>query len=139
MNKDTKPSDFEPVFKLLSRYMGCVMNGTVRVDVDDQNALELKRCVEEGIDFSLDVHENADDLFPVNGDASILDKLSTAREVAESLAHNNLTLSVLRNGKIVMIMGKNASPTISKLITRTDYIEIRNIIGLKRLYNDLSD
>jgi hypothetical protein len=71
MNKDTKPSDFEPVFKLLSRYMGCVMNGSVRIDVDDQNALELKRCVEEGIDFSLDVHENADDLFPVNGDASL--------------------------------------------------------------------
>lgn len=139
MNKHAKPSDFEPVFKLLSRYMGRVMNGSVRIDVDDQNALELKRCVEEDIDISLDVHENADELFPVNGDASLLDKLSKARELAESLAHNNLTLSVLRNAKIVMIIGKKASPTISKLITRTDHIEIRNIIGLKRLYNDLSD
>jgi hypothetical protein len=107
MNKDTKPSDFEPVFKLLSRYIGCVMNGSVRIDVDDQNALELKRCADEGIDFSLDVHENADDLFPVNGDASLLDKLSKARELGESPAHNNLTPSVLRNGKIVMLCCTN--------------------------------
>jgi hypothetical protein len=75
---------------------------------------------------------------PLSGEASIPDKPSTAKELAECLAHDNLTLSVLRNGKIVLIMGKNANPTISKLITRTGSIEIKDIIGLKRLNNDLS-
>ena len=36
------------------------------------------------------------------------------------------------------VNGKNANPTISKLITRTGSLEIKDIIGLKRLNNDLS-
>ena len=75
------------------------------VEIDDQNRVELKRHHEESIDFSLDIREEVDKVFPLSGEASIPDRLSTAKELAECLAHDNLTLSVLLNGKIVLIMG----------------------------------
>lgn len=137
MITDNNKTGFEPVLNLLTKFMGFMLSGSVRINIDDRNALELKRSPEENLDFSLDIREDVDKISPLSGE-SILDELSTAKELAQSLAYENLTISVSRNGKIAMIMGKNANPTISKLITRTGFIEIKNIIRTTQLSDDLS-
>ena len=137
MITDNNKTGFEPVLSLLTKFMGFMLSGSVRINIDDRNALELKRSPEENLDFSLDIREDVDKISPLSGE-SILDELSTAKELAQSLAYENLTISVSRNGKIAMIMGKNANPTISKLITRTGFIEIKNIIRTTQLSDDLS-
>lgn len=66
--------------------------------------------------ISLWISVKRDKVFPLIGEASIPDKLTTAKELAECLAHDNLTLSVLRNGKIVLIMVKMLTQRFRSLL-----------------------
>lgn len=57
-----------------------------------------------------------------NSKPGLFDKLKTAKEFAQKLTDNGLTISFLRKGKEAIILGKDAHPTLSKLITRSDDI-----------------
>jgi len=60
-------------------------------------------------------------------ETGLFDKLKTAKEFARKLTDNNMTISSLRRGKEVITIGKDAKPTISKVITRSNDIEIDSI------------
>ena len=60
-------------------------------------------------------------------ETGLFDKLKTAKEFARKLTDNNMTISFLRRGKEVITIGKDAKPTISKVITRSNDIEIDSI------------
>jgi hypothetical protein len=64
--------------------------------------------------------------------------LSNARQFADSLASNDVTLSVLYKGKEVMILGNNAKPKLSKLVTRSNHIQIKSLRGLRKLDQELT-
>ena len=77
-------------------------------------------------------------VFKIHEDETgLFDKLNTAKEFAQKLSENGLTLSFLRKGKKAIILGKEAKPTLSKLITRSDDIQINSTKESAKLKTDL--
>ena len=148
MRKDTHPrqqQEFNPIFDILTQCLSCVTSGSVRVDVDNQTAIEIDGYSKGKSDISINIEEHGDHLVTgalVGEDdeekVGLLDRLSNARQFAYSLASNDLTLSVLYKGKEVMMLGKNAKPKLSKLVTRSNHIQIKSLRGLRKLDQELT-
>ena len=71
--------------------------------------------------------------FKVSRSKGVFARLSKAREFAKKLQEKNLTLIISHKNKIVMKLGREAKPKISKLITRSNAVEITNLRELRRL------
>jgi len=69
---------------------------------------------------------------------SLLDKLKAARKFAEMLNDCGLSLVVLRKGKEALTIGRNATPTLSSVITGSDDIHIDNLTQAAKLGKDMS-
>jgi hypothetical protein len=93
------------------------------VDIDIQDA---------GI-FSL-THVDDDD---GQEDVGLLDKLKTAKTVAQIFDDNDITLSVLRKGKKAFTLGKEAHPTLSRILSRSDDIQINSVKQAAKLGRDM--
>jgi hypothetical protein len=63
----------------------------------------------------------------------LIKKLSEARDLASNLNEKDLTLEIHYKGAPVMRLGKGANPKLSKIITLSGNIEIKDILGLKKL------
>ena len=72
-----------------------------------------------------------------NDDTGLMDKLKTASEFGSKLSENGVTISFLRNGKEAVRLGKDARPTLSKLITRSDDLQLTNAGEFAKLKRDL--
>ena len=78
------------------------------------------------------------ELFSAAGDeTSLWDKLKSAKEFAKKLADNGITISFLRKGKEAITLGKDAKPTLSKLVTRSDDVQIDSVIQTTSLKRNL--
>jgi hypothetical protein len=55
----------------------------------------------------------------------LFDKLKSAKEFAKKLTDHDITISFLRKGKEAITLGSKAKPTLSKLITRSDDVQIQ--------------
>lgn len=71
------------------------------------------------------------------GEAGIMTKLSEAKDFAEKLRDEKVTLYLLRKDKLVMKLGKDANPKFSRLVTRSKAVEIANLKELRRLDKEL--
>ena len=77
-------------------------------------------------------------VFQVNRDETgLFDKLKTASEFGRKLSENDLTVSFLRRGKEVMRLGKEAQPTFSKLLTKSDDLQLTSAREFGKLKDDL--
>jgi hypothetical protein len=76
---------------------------------------------------------------PTISKIGLFDKLKTAKEFSQQLTDNGLTLSFLRKGTEAIILGKNAHPTFSKLITRSDDIQIDSVKESVKLGRELKE
>jgi hypothetical protein len=63
--------------------------------------------------------------------------MKEAKEFAHRLSENELTLVILNKGENTITLGKNASPSFSKLITRSDDIQIDSIRKSIKLAGDI--
>jgi hypothetical protein len=107
--------------------------GRIRIDIKDQPAVQINIKKDN---TSIDLLQPT--LFKASEDETgLFDKLKTAKEFAQKLTDNGLTLSFLRKGKKALILGKGAKPTVSKLITRSDDMQINSIKESGRLKRDL--
>ena len=70
-------------------------------------------------------------------DIGLFSKLKTAKELAQVLTDNHLTLSILRKGKEALSLGYEAHPTLSRLITRSDDIQIDSVKEVAKLKHDV--
>ena len=70
---------------------------------------------------------------------SIFDKLRTATEFAQKLTDNGITFSVLRKGKEAVTLGERARPSFSKIITKSDDIQVNSLKESAKLKNDFDD
>lgn len=73
----------------------------------------------------------------VSGNVGLIEKLKTARTVGEVLNNNGLSVSILRKGKKALSIGREATPTVSSLVTRSDDIQIDSIIQVALLDRDI--
>lgn len=69
-------------------------------------------------------------------ETSLFDKLKTASEFGRTLSDSGVTLSFSRRGKEAVRLGKGARPTLSKLVSRSDDVQISSVAELARLKGD---
>jgi hypothetical protein len=69
----------------------------------------------------------------VSGNVGLIEKLKTARTVGEVLNNKGLSVSILRKGKKALSIGREATPTVSSLVTGSDDIQIDSIIQVAKL------
>lgn len=91
--------------------------------------------VEENIGF-FDKLKNAFDITKM-----ILDKdekiLSFSKRFAQYLTDNDVTLSFSRKGKEAITIGKEAKPTLSRLLTKSDDVQIKSPKEAAKLTDDV--
>ncbi len=61
------------------------------------------------------------------------------REFAKLLSDKNITIIFSIKGKDVVILGKNASPSLSTIISKSKNIEIKNVLKLAKITFDALD
>ena len=64
--------------------------------------------------------------------------LKHTKVFAHNLTENNLTLSILNKNENVFTLGKDANPSLSKLITRSDDIQIDSLKKSIKLASDIN-
>ena len=123
----------DPVANLLTKSMKKAIGGQIKIEINEM--LAAKVDIEKD-KFNVDLLEPM--LFRTPDDETgLFDKLNTAKEFAQKLTDNGLTLFFLRKGKKALILGKDAKPSLSKLITRSDNIQIDSIKESGKLKSDL--
>jgi hypothetical protein len=70
-------------------------------------------------------------------DIGFFSKLKTAKELAQVLADNRVTFSILRKGKEALSLGYETRPTLSRLITGSDDIQIDSVKEVAKLKHDV--
>ena len=92
-----------------------------------------------GSNIQLDIHDAA--IFGGVGndksDLRFLDRLKTGRKLGEILNNNGLSISVLRKGKKAFTIGRDATPTISSILTGSDDIQIDSVTQAAKLGKDI--
>lgn len=104
-----------------------IRSGSLHVSENGKKSLQM---IADGNDKIIDI---VDLSFNVPTTHDIFTKLSEAREFAEKLKKQDITLRISHKGKMVMKLGKEANPKLSRLITRSDAVEITDIRELRFL------
>lgn len=116
----------------LVKAMKSATNGTIKIDAENQPAAE--------IDISkakITINLLQPEFFRAPDDETgLFDKLHTSKEFGHKLTNNGLTFSILRKGKEAITLGKKAKPKLSKLITRSNDIQIDSIKEAAELKRD---
>lgn len=68
---------------------------------------------------------------------SILRMLAQLKNTAEKLKQNGLTITISHKDQIILTLGAEANPTLSKLVTRTNAIQVNNLTKLIGLIREL--
>jgi len=72
-----------------------------------------------------------------DSETGLFEKLDIPKEFAQKLTDNDMTLALLRKGKEAIILGKEAHPTISKIVSRSDDMQIKSVREVSKLGSDL--
>jgi hypothetical protein len=122
----------------LVKSMKSLTRGTIEINTENQLAAQ--------IDISNDriaINLLQTEFFRVPDDETgLFDKLKTSKEFGHKLSENRLTLSVLRKGKEAITLGYRAKPKLSKLITRSNDIQVDSVketTKLKREFKAAAD
>lgn len=73
-----------------------------------------------------------------NSEKDFIDMLDIPKEFRQKLTDNNITIVLSRKGKEAIILGKEAKPTVSKLISRSDDMQIKSVREIVKLGSDLT-
>ncbi len=88
------------------------------------------------IDVNLMNKEILKDILRVGVEAkgkSPIGRLTLLKNIAEELRREGLTITISHKGCIVLTLGSGANPRLSRLVTRTNAIEINNLSKLIQL------
>jgi hypothetical protein len=111
------------------------VQGKITIDVQDKQVLSVYL---EGNRVVLDVSD-ASIFGTAESDTSIglFDGLKTAKKIGETLNSKGITICILRKGKKALSLGRDAKPTLSTLVTRTDDIQVDSVRQVTKLGKDL--
>lgn len=140
-------SESDQIVDSLFKILSSVTSGSVKLEVANQPAMKIeinRNDVQVDDDDNnrtlvrLDLLEPA--FFSVPDDqTSLFDKLRTATEFAQKLTDNGITFSLLRKGKEAITLGKEARPSLSRIITKSNDIQVNSIKESAKLKNDFDD
>jgi hypothetical protein len=118
----------------LIKSMKAAKEGIIKIYIKDQSAAQINLN-----DNLITVDFLQPEFFRTSEEIGLFDKLKTAKEFAQKLTDNGLTISFLRKGKEAISLGKDAKPTLSRLITRSDDIQIDSVKEIANLKRDLKE
>ena len=134
-NKHLHIAEQDPIADWLVKSMKAAQTGTIKLDMEGQPAVKID-IINYGNKIAVDLLQPV--FFRTTDDETgLFDKLKTAREFAKKLTDNNMTISFLRRGKEAITLGKDAKPRLSKIITRSDDVQINSIKQTSDLKRDL--
>ena len=112
-----------------------VPKGSITVKANDTSAFSLEF---QGDKVLLNITDASFFNFgEESDDIGFFSKLKTAKELAQVLTDNHLTLSILRKGKEALSLGYETHPTLSRLITGSDDIQIDSVKEIAKLKHDV--
>jgi hypothetical protein len=117
-------------------------SGSIKLEFANKPAAEIDfnsiDNLSKGIKKRIRVDLLEPSLFKLQDDEfGLFDKLRTATEFAQKLTDNTLTLTLLRKGKEAITLGEEAHPSFSRLITRSDDIQVNSLKESTKLRKDL--
>jgi hypothetical protein len=122
------------------------MNGTIKIAIQNTDTLRIEGAKKE---IKLDIIDPSvfESLLEILGDnktikdnkiTDLFKYIREAKEFSHKLSENELTVSILNKGKNAITLGKNANPSLSKLITRSDDIQINSLRKSLNLASDIN-
>lgn len=97
----------------------------------ENRTISLNLIRKELLKYMLSLEANSEE-------ASILSMLTQLKNTAEKLKQNGLTITISYKDQIILTLGAEANPTLSKLITRTDAIQVNDITRLIEVIRELT-
>lgn len=91
----------------------------------------------EKIKDKLDVAKDFFHMF-TDSEKNLFEQLNIVRNFAQKLSDNNITIVLLRKGKEAIVIGKDANPTLSRLLSRSDDVQIKSVTESSKLVSDIS-
>jgi len=109
-------------------------------DAYKDNSLSEDNESESSVDRILDKLDGAKEFIHsvTDKDSAFQQQLDLAKNFAHILSENNMTLILLRKGKEAMILGKEAKPTLSKIISGSDDLQVVSVIESSKLIGDIN-
>jgi hypothetical protein len=127
IDKDDQLSDW------VGKALRSAKEGVLAISFENKPAVKI--AISDGA-LSVDLLQPT--IFRIPEDETgLFDKLKTASEFARKLSDNGVTLSFLRKGKEAVRLGKEARPTFSKMVTRSDDIQLNSAREFAKLKEDL--
>jgi len=65
-------------------------------------------------------------------------KLDDMRDFAQKLTENNMTVVLLRKGKEMIVLGKDAKPSVSRIVSGSDDMQLKSVKEVSKLAGDLA-
>jgi hypothetical protein len=140
-------SESDQIIDSLFKIMSSVSSGSIKLEVANQPAMKIEiNTNDDQVDgddnnrtvVRLDLLEPT--FFSVPDDQTgLFDKLRTAAEFAQKLTDNGITFSLLRKGKEAITLGEEARPSLSRIITKSNDIQVNTIKESAKLKNDFDD
>ena len=118
----------------LTTWLGHVVkSGEVTLITGDVEALQIK-AEDNKIELSIANKEFLKDVLGSAGSGtSIRSKLAPLKSIAVDLKDEGLTVTLSYKGDLLVTIGSEAKPKFSRLVTRTDAVEINNLRKLIEL------
>ena len=118
----------------LTTWLGHVVkSGEVTLITGDVEALQIK-AEDNKIELSIADKEFLKDVLgSAGGGTSIRSKLAQLKSIAVELKDEGLTVTLSYKGDRLVTIGLEAKPKFSRLLTRTDAVEINNLRKLLEL------
>ena len=118
----------------LATWLGHVVkSGEVTLITGDVEALQIK-AEDNKIELSIANKEFLKDVLGSAGSGtSIRSKLAQLKSIAVELKDEGLTVNLSYKGDLLVTIGLEAKPKFSRLVTRTDAVEINNLRKLIEL------
>jgi len=140
-HKSNQPRSINDIFMDIFVKGLSYMSGTIKIAIKNNNSLRI-----ESADKNIKLHVMDPSIFDIPLETVKDDKkdffkyIKEAKEFAHKLSENELTLSILnKNDENVITLGKNARPSFSKLITRSDDIQIDSVRKSLKLASDINN
>lgn len=111
------------------------VQGKISIDIQDERVLSISL---DGNRVLLDVSDAS--IFGTaesDSNLGLFEGLKTAKKLGETLDSKGMTLSILRKGKKALSLGRDAKPTLSTLVTRTDDIQVDSVRQVTKLGKDI--
>lgn len=131
----------DSVADMLGRALSAARSGTVSIIFAGQHGEEVAARIiagssDAGSEIAVDLLQPSAFVVPED-ETGLFDKLKTAAEFGRKLSDAGVTISFLRKGKEAVKLGRGASPTLSKLITRSGDIQLSSVREFAKLKGDL--